>query len=352
MSSIDEWQQPLPRLSTTPEIGARFKCSPEDFQVTEELGFEPGDGGEHLWLWVEKRGQNTQWLARQFARLIGVEPSQVSYSGLKDRNGVTRQWFSVWLPGQPDPDWANWPLDDVTILKAVRHNRKLRIGTHKRNHFRICLRDLSGDLSQLPEQLEALKEGVPNYYGPQRFGHGFGNLEKAKKLFAGQLKLPRPKRSLALSAARSLLFNRVLAKRVEEGVFARYLPGDLLGFPDSASLIFPERVDALALEKLQSNECLLTGPLWGKGDPLAADAALALEQETLAPFEDFQKGLEKHGLKQERRNLKLLPVDLQWQYQTQSTELVLSFALNKGCYATAVLHELFGWLSDESGSAQ
>ncbi len=351
MSEQQLWQQALPRIDQGPVLKALFKSVAEDFEVTEELGFEPGEGGEHLWLWVEKRDQNTQWLARQFAQRCGVEAAQVSYSGLKDRNALTRQWFSIQLPGKPDPDWAEWGIEGVRILRALRHNRKLRIGTHKRNRFRIRLRQLEGEeLDGLEARLEALKAGVPNYYGPQRFGHGFGNLEKAQKLFAGTLKLPRPKRSLALSAARSWLFNRVLAARIEAGLFDQYLPGDLLGFPGSASMILPDRVDAEALALLGENRRLLTGPLWGRGTALVADQALAFETKVLSPCGDFCRGLEQHGLKQERRALKLLPQELTWQWRPQQAELELEFALDKGCFATAVLHELCGWLTDATGA--
>jgi len=174
---------------------AGFRQQPEDFIVTEMLGFELTGDGEHLWLEVEKTGLNTVDVARQLASLAGVKERDVAYAGLKDRHAVATQWFS--LPGKsvaqlPETEQSGW-----RILRQVRNSRKLGRGSHRGNRFVITLRDVMIAPDELGHwQRELTTTGCPNYFGPQRFGHDGGNLDKAKALFAGTLKAGRHQRGL------------------------------------------------------------------------------------------------------------------------------------------------------------
>ena len=127
-----------------PEAQARVRAHPEDFQVEEVLGFEPDGEGYHALLQIRKRDTNTQWVARRLADLAGVRNVDVGFSGLKDRNAVTTQWFSVNLTGAAEPDWQRLAPDDLVILSVTRQRRKLRRGVHRANRFRLVLRDLDG----------------------------------------------------------------------------------------------------------------------------------------------------------------------------------------------------------------
>jgi len=163
--------------------GFRTLCA--DFVVEEELGFTPEGGGEHLYLHIRKENQNTRWVAKLLAEYFAVEEQAVGYSGLKDRHAITSQWFSIHLPGAENP----LPLPIVEgceILASSRHPRKLRPGTHLRNHFEIRLRDVSGSSRQeIDARLEAIVvNGVPNYFGEQRFGIDGGNLREVEKILA------------------------------------------------------------------------------------------------------------------------------------------------------------------------
>ena len=140
-----------------------FKSKHEDFRVEEELPFEPEGEGEHSLLFVEKSGENTDWVAGRLADYAGIKRQAVSYAGRKDRQGITRQWFCVTLPGQDDPDWSRLPLENVKVLKQARHRKKLRTGALKGNQFVITLREVSASKDKLEALLAKIKEsGVPN----------------------------------------------------------------------------------------------------------------------------------------------------------------------------------------------
>jgi tRNA pseudouridine13 synthase len=310
-----------------------LRREPEDFEVEEILGFEPDGEGQHALLWVEKRGLNSDAVAAVLARVAGVDARQVSYSGRKDRHAVTRQWFSVDLAGRAEPDWAEGMPEGVVPLRAERHRRKLRRGSHQGNRFRLRLRDVDGDWAALEQRLERVAvEGVPNYFGPQRFGRDGGNLEQARAWFAGGRR--RGPKDLLLSAARSHLFNRVLAARVVEGNWQRACPGEPLILDGSASYFTPEAVDASIEGRLSRGDVHPSGPLWGRGEgPMAPG-----EVDRLADEADLRTGLERAGLRLERRSLRLFPARFEW--HREGSDLLLAFELPRGTFATAVVREL------------
>ena len=317
----------------------QFKTRHEDFQVDEILPFEPEGDGEHLFLLIEKQGENTDWVAGLLSRHAGVKRQSVSYAGRKDRHGITRQWFCITLPGMADPNWMGFESDTIRILRQCRHRKKLKTGALKGNDFCITLRDVSADHSLLEERLLSMKHsGVPNYFGEQRFGHHGRNIAKAADMMAGKFRVQRNKRSVYLSAARSWLFNRVLSEKVRENNWQQYLPGDAFGFPDSNSLIFAVPDDDI-IRRLQDGELSPTSPLWGRGQLKVSEAAKAFEEAVVAQYPALTDGLERAGLLQERRINRLIPQQLSWEWLEDST-LQLRFQLPKGCFATTVLREL------------
>ena len=211
---------PLPdwaRACGAPLFSAAIRTSPADFHVSETLGWDFSGDGEHDYLWLQKTSANTEWVARQLARHADVPARDVGYSGLKDRHAVTTQWFSV--PRWHAPDWSALDVDGVEVLDVRRHNRKLRRGAHQSNTFRIVLRGagIEQQADALEQRLTLIREqGVPNYFGEQRFGRDGGNVALADAWASGK-RLPRHKRSLAISTMRSLLFNEQLDARVPGG---------------------------------------------------------------------------------------------------------------------------------------
>lgn len=321
-----------------PEVSGLIRTSPEDFQVDEELGFDLVGEGEHVCLHIRKRNSNTDFIAKQIARLAGVKNMDVSYAGLKDRNAVTTQWFSIYLSNKSEPDWSQLNFDEVEVIEVKRHNRKLRRGSLKGNHFKLVVRELDGDSSSLEQRLQTISNsGVPNYFGEQRFGRD--NLAKATGLFNAEFKIKdRNKRSMYLSAARSAIFNEVLSKRVAAASWNQALEGDLMMLDGSHSVFSVEMVDDEIKCRIAEFDIHPTGPLWGRGRLVTAADAQQLEQQCADNFALFCDGLEKAGMKQERRALRLPVSQLDWQLDGNS--LSLSFFLSSGSYATSVLREL------------
>jgi tRNA pseudouridine13 synthase len=208
------------------------------------------------------------------------------------------------------------------------------------NRFRLRIRELGGDVGTLPATLQRIAtHGVPNYFGPQRFGHDGVNLLNAWRLLHGETgRVGRARRSLWLSAARSLLFNRVLAARVERGTWERALPGDVMLLDGSRRYFVAEHIDAEIVSRLAALDIHPTAPLWGRGDPPCRGAAREFEAQLLQDFAPWRHGLERHGLKMERRACRARAGALHWEYSGGVLEL--RFELPRGSYATAVLREI------------
>jgi len=322
-------------------IGASgvIRSCPEDFFVEEIPPCEPDGEGEHVLLKIEKRGDNTEWVARQLARFADVPMRDVSYAGLKDRHAVTQQWFSIRLAGKPEPDWQVLTTENLKILDSARHRRKLRRGALRGNRFVIRVRELKGDRGQLESQLRQIQQqGIPNYFGEQRFGHNGDNLKSAQLLFSGDLgRVSRQRRGLYISAARSLLFNQVLAKRVELGNWNQILLGERVALQGSRSSFHAEVVDAELQTRLDEMDIHPTGPLWGRGESGVTTQAAGIELEVLADFADWQLGLEHCGAEMERRALRAPVQEMTW--ELTSDQMVVGFTLPKGSYATVLLRE-------------
>ncbi|GGL94843.1 tRNA pseudouridine(13) synthase TruD [Pseudomonas asuensis] len=319
---------------------AVLKATAEDFQVNEVLDIPLEGEGEHLWLWIEKRGLNTEEAARRLARAAGVPLRAISYAGLKDKQALTRQWFSLHLPGKTDPELSAAESDALSILKRVRHRRKLQRGAHAANGFTLRLTELLADKRMLEERLSKMAtEGVPNYFGLQRFGYDGGNLDEARH-FAQQGSLPeqRNRRSRILSAARSYLFNQILAQRVTAGNWNTARVGDLLAFTDSRSF-FPAGEAECSDPRLAALDLHPTGPLWGEGDSPAGGSVQQEEQGVAADAAELSAWLGNAGLRHERRILRLPINGLSWHYPEPDI-LQLDFVLPAGCFATVVVREL------------
>ncbi|HET7651040.1 MAG TPA: tRNA pseudouridine(13) synthase TruD [Gammaproteobacteria bacterium] len=330
---------------------ARIRCVPEDFRVDEVLGFEADGAGEHVLVQVEKRGANTAWVARELARSAGIRARDVSYAGRKDRNAVTVQHFTLWLGKQAEPDWSEMPHPEYRVLSSVRHRRKLRLGALKGNRFRLVLRDVTGPVDALDRRLQTLRrEGVPNYFGPQRFGRNAGNIARAERFFADPRSVrDREQRSLLLSTARSLIFNSVLSERVAGGTWNTALPGEVCMLEGSHSVFRAVEADAALPERMATGDVHPTGPLWGTGETLAAGGAAALEQTVAQSLAVFARGLEQMDVACARRALRLPVRELNWQFDDRQT-LTLDFFLPAGAYATAVLRELVQPYDSEEGA--
>ncbi|MEW5739972.1 MAG: tRNA pseudouridine(13) synthase TruD [Myxococcota bacterium] len=330
----------LPYLTRgVPGCGGIFKATPEDFVVEELPAYEASGEGEHLFLWVEKRGRSTQDVAKALARALGVPEKDVSWAGLKDRQAVARQLLSV--PAKKAEGLVpTLALPGVSVLWAKRHRNKLKAGHLKGNRFWLTLRGVK-DVGAARAALDVLRRrGVPNFFGDQRFGVAGDNAEKGKAiLLAGGRHRDRFERKLFLSAYQSALFNRVLAARLEADTFTTALAGDVLKkhatggeFVCEAPEVDQARVDAFEVSP--------TGPLFGPEMRSPSGAAAALEAQVLTAdgvtAELFASG---GGETAGARRFLRIPLDAALQDEGGGV-VRLELTLPAGSYATVVLREL------------
>jgi len=265
----------------------------------------------------------------------------VGFAGLKDRHALAIQWFS--LPATPRclSQAAGLQHPEFAVLEVHRHRRKLPRGALAGNFFTVRIRDYSGSSEQLRERCELLaRAGVPNYFGPQRFGRNAANLARLLALSGADSAPRRGGRpdSFVLSAARSLIFNAVLGERVRQHSWNQLAVGDVANLDGRGSVFDVTELSADLPERLAQLEIHPTGPMWGAGELLARGGTLALEQGIAAQLPQACEYTIAAGVRQERRSLRLTVRDLRWEHQ--AGDAVLRFWLRSGSFATAVIREI------------
>ena len=340
-----------PRAHGAPPVSAALRMTPEDFVVEEELGFTPAGSGPHLLLRVRKRNANTYWVAGQLAKIAGCRPREVGYAGLKDRLAIAVQWFSVPQPRVPVA-WDAVREPDFEVLEAHPHQRKLPRGALAGNRFTVRIGAAPGEGTRLACELAArladiARRGVPNYFGPQRFGLDGANLARATD---GLRRLAPRERGFVLSAARSALFNAVLAARVRDGSWEHLEPGDLAMLDGRGSFFPVDRAsDDILVDRCRRLEIHPTGPMWGEGTPATLARVLELESRGVGQYPELCELCVAAGMTQERRSLRLAVRDLRCDGEADA--VLLGFRLARGGFATAVLRELIEAPQDARGLA-
>lgn len=339
IAALPDWA----RAHGDPLFIAVLRTVPADFQVVEDLGVEFSGEGEHDCLRIEKTAANTSWVAQKLAEHAGVRPVDVGFSGRKDRHAITAQTFSVRRPDRDGTDWNSFREDGVRILEQRRHHRKLKRGTHCANHFRIALR--SKDIAPVASFRKSTENrllriavvGVPNYFGEQRFGRAAGNIELARQALSGR-RMRRDKRNIAISAARSLLFNEVLSARVRAANWNTIIQGELANLDGTGSVFAVDKVSDELQRRCAEFDIHPTASLWGAGAPLSDSDAAAIERIAASDHEDLASGLINARIAASSRPLRLKVSNLKFEFGDDV--LWLNFKLAKGGYATAVLREI------------
>ena len=358
----------LPQPQDAPIKSARYKATPTDFVVHEVMDIDFTEDGEHLWLHVQKVGMNTAFVAQLLSEWAEIPLRDVGYSGLKDRHALTTQWFSLRLPKKTAPSTPFAPTDlnegeSVSILAEHWHNKKLSRGAHRANRFVITLRDIDADIkgvdtAAVDSHLSHIaKVGVPNYFGVQRFGHHGNNVRDALHFLArpprptkankGKKRRPAPRErdTLLLSAARSVIFNHILAARVRDGSWNTGLDGEVFNLAGSGSIFTSAQMDETLAERVHILDIHPTAPLWGTHNDKVSGAAAELEQAVIQGtplLTALASGLERHELKAQRRALRLPIEALNWQWLDDG--LQLDFILPTGSFATSVLASIVNTL--------
>ena len=283
-----------------------IKLTPADFRVIESLTMETSGEGEHAYFLIEKESITTPEVQKVLARHFRVPPNDVAYAGLKDRNAIATQWFSVRLPKTDE-----WPEHmNFKIKKATTHSHKLRRQHVSNNTFTITVRSVD------EPPVDFLTTPFPNYFGSQRFGKNFGNMKKAMDWLPYRR---RPKdhftKFLYISTLRSWMFNDVLQERIQNNSWRTPCCGDIL------------------LNAVPS------GPLWGRGQLKSQNLVRELEERVTGRHVEARDALEWMGLSQDRRALAVQATNVALDYRGDLC--VASFTLPAGTYATVALREYF-----------
>lgn len=321
-----------------PQQAGKLKAEFSDFIVKEELGYALAGEGEFVAVKIRKTNANTLFVGEKLAEFAGISAKNMSYAGLKDRHAITEQWFCLHLAGKDTPDFSQFQLEGVEILEVTRHNRKIRVGSLEGNHFDILLREVK-QTAELTARLEQLKAvGFPNYFTEQRFGRDGHNLTQAQRWAAGEIKVKdRKKRSFYLSAARSEIFNLIVADRITAGLLDSVLPNDIVQLAGSNSWFVAQAEELASLNpRLTSGDILLTAALIGENslDQITNER----EQKIVAEQSLLLNLMKQERMNAARRPMLCKPANLDWQFETDG--LRLQFFLPAGSYATALVREL------------
>lgn len=333
-----------------PQSSGLLRSQKSDFKVFEQLPFSPIGEGEHLFIYIRKTGANTVFVARELAKYFKVKEQLVSYAGLKDRFAITEQWFGVHVPGKQVYDLQDLVIEGVEVLEYARHNKKLRTGALTGNRFELILRNVT-QLQALQERWNNIVEqGVPNYFGEQRFGIDGGNIDQALALFSGTKVKDKKKRGMYLSAARSYIFNDIINERIQQNIFTKVQSGDVLMLAGTQSVFHLDEVDDTIMQRFIDKDVDITATMWGAGELMTSANPKALEQNIGEKHREFSQGLPRFGLKQERRRIRLLvqAADIEVLVAEKKNDNALasvkvSFTLPAGSYATTVLRELIDY---------
>ena len=345
-------------LESRPEISGNIKLDFADFVVQEDLGFSPSGFGNHIFVSVTKKGLTTIDVAKKISEVAGHKLSSIGYSGMKDKNGECTQWFSFPLTDNVEQILSSIEDANLSVVASKLNERKLKIGSHRRNFFDITIRNCAGGQDTFEDRLQAIREyGVPNYFGMQRFGHKMQNViafyesiisdessvSTCKK--ANRYKVNSTTRGIQISAARAFLFNEVLSARLNMENWTTYLPGDVLNLDGTESYFLLEEDDQR--EKIQRRldifDIHISGPLAGiiklKDKYVTRLKAADIELGSLNKYEELLIGLKNLNVMASRRPLRFRAENLQWFWINRNT-LKVTFSLRKGCYATSLLREV------------
>ncbi|MGA1206322.1 MAG: tRNA pseudouridine(13) synthase TruD [Litorivicinaceae bacterium] len=331
-----DWHQ-LPALYPPTQIQGIYRADPQAFIVEEDLGVEPSGSGEHWWLWIEKIGLTTEEVIHRLSNTWGIKPALFGYAGKKDRLAVARQWISCPIEAKPQLGGVGVGLE---ILAIHRDAQKIRVGQLHGNRFQIRIDAITG-LEALPERLALItRSGIPNYFGPQRFGREGQTLERVRQLSQrdpeGRRRL-RHNQSMLASAARGAGFNAIVAEHLDQGTLDTVQRGAVLQLPgDLREQVVCQETLLEWSARVEAREAVLTGALFGRRC-LSRHAVFAMEQgiQDADPLGRWLLGIFPY---EKRRALRVWPSDLDWQVIDEA--LTLRFTLPKGSFATAVLKEI------------
>ena len=323
-----------------PGINGRIKQEPEHFVVQEIPLYLPEGQGEHVYLTLRRKGITTRNLQKDLAGLFKIKEGSVGYAGLKDKQALTTQTFSLHV-FDLDPDEAGQRVTenlDVEVLSTGRHKNKLKRGHLLGNSFNILLAGAGEeDLEQAKATAQVLSQiGAPNFYGEQRFGKKGDNAELGRQALLGRGPRQKWLRTLVLSAFQSRLFNQWLTERMQRDEFLTIIPGDVAKKTDTGGIFIVEDAQE-DQQRFDRGEITYTGPIYGSKMRMARDRAGELEDAILEEQGLDPQAFGRARLTGSRRPVRLDLAGLNLELTEQG--IWFKFALPKGAYATSVMRE-------------
>lgn len=340
-------------------IDFHFKQSARDFVVEEIPLYEFSGEGEHLVLFVRKKNLSTLELVSAIAKYLGIKNKEIGYAGLKDKHAMTKQYIS--LHKKYENDLENFNHENIKILSKTYHNNKIRIGHLSGNRFYIKVKKVNPtSATKIDEALNNIsKDGMPNFFGYQRFGRDGDNHIDGQKIAKGEKKERNPKiKKLLISAYQSHLFNLWLSRRLEINKLVKNFKSeelvDILNMPKieldkmknqkhpfkliSGDImehypygrLFDFDGDENDFDRFNSRDISVTGLLCGKKARLASNIARDIEK-------DFDDDINADGA---RRYAWVYPKDIEGRFNKVEAQYEFNFTLPKGCYATVLLEEI------------
>jgi len=337
-----------------PGIGGELRATPEHFLVEELPLYTPQGDGQHLYVNLTKVGLTTKEVQDQLARLFHVHANEVGFAGMKDKQARATQTFSINVGHQSPANLEQYLADsmqricdslNVEVHWANMHRNKLRLGHLLGNRFVITVTNLDVGLEEAVARAQAIidemaRGGVPNFFGPQRFGASGSNVHQGMAMLLGERnKSARWLRRLLVTAYQSYLCNRYLARRVEMGAFSHLLTGDLVKKHATGGMFAVLDV-AVEQPRYVAQEISFTAPMYGSKMWAATDEAAALEAEVLAESPVTMEHFAAFGVEGTRRLGRLLLPDCVVTANEALSGVIIAFALPKGAFATTILREI------------
>jgi tRNA pseudouridine13 synthase len=339
------WESLTTRLPVVPPQAQLLRQEVTDFCVVEEPAYPPSGSGEHVMVKVEKRGISTLEMVRRMAARFNVDSREMGFAGRKDVHAVATQFIT--MPRRKARVEVGPVEQGITVLDATLHKNKLQLGHLRGNRFEITLRNpVATALETLKARLPQVALGVPNYFGPQRFGAGGNNVEDGVRVLTGQRRGGDPRGlQLLVSAVQSHVFNHVLDARLKQDRDLLPLEGDILVKVPSGAPFWCDSPETDA-QRVMDGSVVVTGPLPGsrmrqpKGVPLTWESRI-LGSVLPDPTVLTQGRRPPQG---DRRPLLIRPRDLS--VTPVPAGVMVTLSLPPGSFATSVLREWAGILTD------
>jgi len=341
------------------KIDFYFKQSPRDFVVEEIPLYEFSGEGEHLILFIRKKNLSTLELVSAMAKYLGIKNKEIGYAGLKDKHAMTKQYISINKKYEEALEGFN--LENIKIISKTYHNNKIRIGHLTGNRFYIKVKKVNPtSAAKIDEALKSIQtNGIPNFFGYQRFGRDGDNHIDGEKIAKGEKKERNPKiRKLLISSYQSHLFNMWLNRRLEINTLVskfkseeleevlnipktqldkmknqehpfKLISGDIMEHYPYGRLFDFDGTEH-DFERFNSRDISVTGLLCGTKARIASDISREIEK-------DFDDEINADGT---RRYAWIYPTDIEGRFNQVEAQYEFNFTLPKGSYATVLLEEI------------